>query len=347
MYSKATSIALLTVFFAIEAASAQSKYFVIQNVATDRTRVYERCSTSESCPHKLILETRSLFGMPKDEDLPGADKYRLRTWLGTFKIQTWKKFYADGKGKHAPWWGPGFPELPRKNSSLFSWISPYYMPDGYAEDGMRGAFGWYAAILSPVPDGQWMHGTFGWGADKDNFLNNQVQENGHGYLNFSSGCARVENRAIAWMQHNLPKGTEVYRVYAIEELADPSLKNYAAAKSKRASWDWILTTETTAESSDAAAVRARLNPSISILEQGTFILDQYPGKVSIKHSRSDLRSIGARTRKDFMIGNNYLLPRNEFQGVFLIDEGRFRNYLHPARLTAHASKEIPRDLQVP
>jgi hypothetical protein len=328
-------------------AFAQSKYFVVQNVAADRTRVYERCTTSSNCAHKMILEAKSLFGMPKDNDAGGGNKFHLRTWLGTFKIQSWRKFYADGRGKHAPWWGDGFPAPPRKGAGILTWISPRYMPSGYNhEEGLRGPFGWYAAILDPVPDGQWMHGTFGWGADGDKFLSNLMTESGGGYLNFSSGCARVENRAIAWMQHHLPKGTEVYRVYAIENVADVNLQRYAAVKKKGIDWDWILTDEKSG-SSDAGEVKSRDSSEFSIIEQGRFTLDQYPNPVAIKRGGTSGRSISERNaQKDFMIGNNYLLPKDEFQGVFLIDEGRFKDYRHPSRLTAHSSKEIPADLKV-
>lgn len=324
-------------------AQTQSKYFVIQNVATDRTRVYERCGRGPGCSHRLVLETKTLYGMPTDTDTP-QNRYRLRTWLGTFKIAQWRKFYADQAKKHSPWWGPDFPTLPRKGASLLEWIKVKYQAPGYSREGTRGAFGWYAAILNPSPDGQWMHGTYGWGSDGDKFMDKFVEEGGGGYLNFSSGCTRVENQAAAWMQHHLPVGTEIYRIYAIEDIADPRLTYYENQK-KPAAWDWVLTKEIglPALSSDKNSVQARGLSKDMVLEQGRFLLDQYPNRVAIRGGNAG-RSIRDRARQDQGEGNNYKIPRSQFRGVYLVDEGRLQNYDHPESLTVHNSNKIPADL---
>lgn len=321
---------------------AQSKYFVIQNIATDRTRVYERCFDSANCSHKMILETKTLFGLPS-EGSSKQDKERFRTWLGSFKISDWKKFYNDSAKKHAPWWGENFPALPKKGATLFQWIDSKYMPKtGYSEEGTRGAFGWYAAILTPSPDGQWLHGTYGWGADKDKFMDKYVEDGGSAYLNMSSGCSRVENRAAAWMNHNLPVGTEIYRVYALEELKDERLSRYPKNRSVE-TWNWILTKEKSALTSDADSVRRRGISADQILETGSLDLDQYPDKVGIKNRGSTGRN--GRSTRDYIDGNNYKISKKDFRGVYLVDEGRLSDYAHPAGLTVHKSNHIPADLR--
>lgn len=320
-------------------ASAESPYFVIQNVATDRTRVYEKCGRGPGCSNRLVLETRTLFGMPSVREA-GRSRTSLRTLLGTFTITEWKKFYSDRAGKHSPWWGPGFPALPRSGASLLEWVKPKYQAAGFSREGTRGAFGWYAAMLSPNPDGQWLHGTYGWGADGDSFMDKFVDDNGLGYMNYSSGCTRVENQAVAWMQHHLPPGTKIYRIYALEELADPRLTYYENQR-KPSAWDWVLTTASQS-SSDKEFVRAQNLPASSILESGKFILDQYPDVVKVRAARSSSGSsrIGSGARVELGTGNNYAIRRSEFAGVYFVDEGRLENYQHPASLDARGDIEI-------
>ncbi|MFN7453366.1 MAG: hypothetical protein ACK5RO_01770, partial [Pseudobdellovibrionaceae bacterium] len=84
----------------------------------------------------------------------------------------------------------------------------------------------------------------------------------------SSGCTRLENRAVALTRHLLPVGTEVIRVYAMEGLRDTSLSRYSLQREKRP-WEFILTKEGVRQSNgptiDRSAVLARGVPSSSYL----------------------------------------------------------------------------------
>lgn len=319
-------------------ASAQSRYFVVQNVASERTRVYERCTTSQDCPHRLIMDTKMLVGMPADKS-SREDTYQLRTWLGEYRIDAWKKFYQDQKGKYPSWYKEGYPKLPRKGATLLEWISPRLVMDKKTED-MRGAFGWYAALIGPNANGQWIHGTFGWGADEATMLQKLYSDGGHGgYMNFSSGCTRLENRAIAYLQDSLPVGTEIYRVYSQEGLRDAKLSNYQNQKNG-AIWSFTLTKETQNLSSETSKVQSRGVPGDMILEQGIYKVPQFPVAFATMGPNPEQR------RLDGYTGNIYNLKKEEFRGVFLVDEGRFINYEHPTSLTLGGSKKgLPADLK--
>lgn len=322
-------------------SGAPSKYFVVQNIATERTRVYERCTSSPGCGHRMIFETPILVGLPKDDE-SRANQYGLRTQVGSFRISAWKKFYMDGGNKYAPWWAPDFPKLPRVGASLFDWYDKKILPKGSKYEA-RGAFGWYAAHLNPSPEGQWMHGTFGWGADKDKFIDKYIEDGSGAYQNMSSGCTRLENRGIAYLRHLLPEGTEVYRVYAREAVRDQTLSRYESQKS-RPVWNWILTNEgvnSEGPTSDAATVLSRNVPVENILEKGSYEIDQYPDGIGLWGGTSE------KTRQRFVTGNVYGIKSEDFRGVFLVDEGQFVDYAHPDtdKVIVHSSRGIPLDLK--
>lgn len=322
-------------------AGQASRYFVVVNIATERTRIYERCTSSPGCGHRMIFETPVLVGLPKD-DASKEDKFRLRTQVGTFRISSWKKFYMDSAQKYAPWWSPNFPKLPRVGASIFDWYHSRILPKNSNYEA-RGAFGWYAAHLTPSPDGQWLHGTFGWGADKGKFIDKYIEDSAGAYLNMSSGCVRHENRAIAYMRHILPEGTEIYRVYAREALRDEKLSRYANQQAKPI-WNWILTNEgVNAEgpTSDASSVMSRGVLAGNILEKGSFEINQYPKGIGLWGGTSE------KNRTKFTNGNVYGIKEGEFKGVFLVDEGQFVDYAHPRTelITVHSSNAIPSDLK--
>ncbi|UXR63730.1 hypothetical protein EZJ49_11675 [Bdellovibrio bacteriovorus] len=82
-----------------------SRYFVIQNIATEKTRIYERCTTSPGCAHKMVMETDTVVGRPEEGDKNDPNAYK--TWVGHSRISEWVKFYQDGKGFYPRWYTPG------------------------------------------------------------------------------------------------------------------------------------------------------------------------------------------------------------------------------------------------
>jgi hypothetical protein len=309
----------------IEQASA-NRYFMVQNIATEKVRVYERCTRAlrnGDCPHRLVLET----DMSAGEDTP--DKSR-QTILGSYRISAWFKFYEDQKNLFPSWYRAYYPEVPPPGAPIEAWLSHSLMPDDRGK--MRGSFGWYTAHLEPDAQAQWTHGTFGWGKDGGRFIDlvrdakiNEMMDPR------SMGCTRVENQAIAWMREKLPVGTTVVKVYAKESYGDSNLNRYQAFELTH--WDWILTrsgvNESGAMSADANRVR-RAGEEANSLESGTYTPVQVPHAVALTGERNG--SIDAN-------GNLYNLPLSSFKGVFLVDEGRFEGYVHPAEL--RISGQIP------
>jgi hypothetical protein len=320
---------------ASEPASGQSKYILIQNIATEKMRIYERCTTSPDCPHRLVMETDMVAGRPEGES---ANKKAFYTWLGRFKITRWVKFYEDGNGSYPSWYDPNYPTLPRPGASMSSWISKKLLPSG--KNGPRGAFGWYTALTGPNSNNEWVHGTLGWGADGDKF----IRETRKVWLNIfsdprSHGCTRVENRAIAYARHILPVGTEIYRVYAKEAYRDPALGLYANQKSFKP-WEFTLTKEgvrTDGPDPDKNVTAARGIPESLVLERGSYMIDQYPTAVPLKKGAGWISRVKGKS------GNTYDIDDNGFHGVFLVDEGRFVDYHHPSTLPVggYPDRELP------
>ncbi len=302
-------------------APTPSKYFIVQNIATEKMRVYEKCTETPSCPHRMIYETDMVAGK-----LDGGPE--LRTRVGTYKIQKWVKFYQDGAGAYPSWYDPSYPATPGPGNSFSAWTSSRAMPTDAGS--MRGAFGWYAAMVTPNANSQWIHGTIGWGSDGDKFIK---QTRGF-FANLfadprSHGCTRVENRAIAYIQSFITPGTDIYRVYAKEAFADATLSRYVS-QTTPVQFDYILTKDQVRvhgpNSSAAPAVKQRLAAnkisSSDILEEGSYRASQFPTGLPLTSKRA---SSG-------LSGDTYGLGHNSFKGVFLVDEGRFVNYDHPTRM---------------
>ncbi|MES2963201.1 MAG: hypothetical protein V4760_04865, partial [Bdellovibrionota bacterium] len=194
------------------------RYFMIQNVATEKSRIYENCVSKKSdgsCVHRLILESEMTAG----EDTRTKER---RTLLGSFRITQWYKFYQDKQDLFPSFYAPGFPKLPDEGASVQTWLSKKYLPEGKGQ--MRGAFGWYTAHLGPNADEQWTHGTFGWSEDGDKFIR-VTREPKYDHLR-SAGCTRIENQAIAFARDVMPKGSKVIRIYAKEGYRDEKLTQY-------------------------------------------------------------------------------------------------------------------------
>jgi hypothetical protein len=293
------------------------RYFMIQNVATEKLRVYERCF-GEGCSHRLILETDMVAG----RNLPEA-----RTILGSFRITEWFKFYEDGEHFYPSWYNPTYPQLPGVGAPLEAWLSPSLLPNGRGK--VRGKFGWYTAYLGPNADAQWTHGTLGWGADGDRFIRIARGEyDGSTGESGSAGCTRVENQAIAFIREFLPVGTKIVKVYAKEAYRDPERKMYVGQAPIQ--YDWILTKEgvdVNGPKSGRAGVLARKVSQSQILESGSFVPDQMPDAVPYRGTS----------------GNAYNIPETSFSGYYAVDEGRLVGYEHPRelRVGGHAEHRLP------
>ena len=301
--------------------SSGSRYVVIQNVATERMRIYERCTSAPGCANRLVMETEMVVGRDTKKD-------NFLTWLGRYKITEWVKFYQDQAEHYPSWYDPNYPALPKPGSSSKSWMSSKVMPGKKGD--MRGAFGWYAATLAPNANYQWIHGTIGWGADGTK----HIEMTRNTFLNIianprSSGCTRLENRAVAFARDLLPVGTEIIRVYAREAFRDASRARYAAQAQPRA-WEFILTKEGVRQKGAATsaknAVLARGVSQDMILEQGSYAVDQFPNAVPFKEDASWKSRVKGKS------GNTYNIPDDGFRGYYLVDDGTFVNYTHPAGL---------------
>ena len=319
----------------------QSKYFVIQNIATEKTRVYERCFESANCAHKLVFETDMVVGRP--EVGTEQDPHAFKTRVGHARISEWVKFYTDTYGHYPPWYTAGqrmdtIPAPLIRGMSDLTASRKWQVTGKDGESTMYGAFGWYAAKVTPSDEKkgmnfQWMHGTIGWGKDQDRaiqltrgFLINLFGAPG------SSGCTRLENQAIAYLRHLLPVGTDIYRVYAREAtrevvLQSRPLSRYTKEYAQKGLWSWILLTDGANKSggltADAATIYAKnipFQPGVNMIERGFFYVDQYPNAVALDRSKSASSGLS---------GDRYEIGANNFRGAFLVDEGRLANYAHP------------------
>jgi len=339
-----------------QAVTAASKYFVIQNVATEKTRVYERCTETPDCPHKLVMETEMVVGRP--EVGTKEDPHAFKTWLGHARISEWVKFYQDGQGHYPHWYkaGQDLKTIPGPITSGISKIASsrkWMVDDAHGNTTIYGAFGWFAAKVTPADEingmnYQWMHGTIGWGKDgaasielTRGFLMNLFSNPG------SSGCTRLENRAIAYLRSLLPVGTDIYRVYARESTREKEivtgffkkkvtpLSRYADKYENPGRWDYILLTNGAQQSggltADAKTIIDKAIPVVAgdnLIEQGSYEIDQYPNPTPLNynHAASSGKS-GDRYRIDS--GKERDAKKTNFRGYFLVDEGRFIDYAHP------------------
>lgn len=317
-----------------QSLSDSKKYFIVQNIATEKTRIYEKCVSSTSCANRLVFETNNVVG-----------RHRKKTDLGVQQILSWVKFYQDNDEYYPSFFDPNFPKLPDAGSGFLKWTKNKVMPNKKGE--MRGAFGWYAALMTPSNSGQWSHGTVGWGADGDKFITRAHTSFITVFTDLRShGCVRHENRAVAYMQWLVPEGTTLIKIYAKEDLADKTLSQYENQKNPGL-FNWILTNEQVRRknpfTSEASAVQKRIDKGIikesDVLERGSYDVDQYP----------TVQELTSRAAKSGQSGNSYNLNEDEFHGVFMVDEGRVVDYSHPESLDidgldsykSHTGKVVP------
>lgn len=276
-------------------------HFVITNVATEMIRVYRRCVAPEACRNKMLMQFHGTVG---------NDSGGRRSDVGVYKVTSWTKFY-ELPGEYPGWYRPGYPALPPPGSRS-GWLSSKAKPSGFS--GPRGAFGWYTAFVGPNNDGQWMHGTTGWGADKSKMVRFQDSFWGGVADVFaklgSHGCTRMSNEAIAYMRSNLPVGAAYIKIYARERVKDSSLIGYSRDLGH---FPYIITTLGAGKSNSLhdlasrASVLAAGTPQSEWLEQGTFDYDQTP---------------------QAMGGDHYGV--NAFYGALNVDDGTLTSdYRHP------------------
>lgn len=299
------------------------RYIVIQNIATEKLRVYEVSSNGQ--PNRLVLETDMIAG----ENNPSKTR---RTAVGSYKIISWHKYYQDSAGLFPSWYDAASPSLPLPGASLEDWTQSYFLPknkSGQPSGLVRGAFGWYTAKLGPNAFAQWTHGTLGWGADRDRFIQIPKSQLAQFYSDPRSfGCTRVENQAIAYLQDLLPVGTKVVKIYAKE-----TAKEAKATPGAATSWEWILSKDgvrsQNPNSSHRPAQLLRDVPEDQILEKGTYKIDTTPNAVAFKKVVKGDRLSATIIRPE---ANLYDLKESSFRGEFHVDEGRLVNYAHPKEL---------------
>ncbi len=280
------------------------RYFVVQNVATEKLRLYERCNGC-NCKHRLILETDMVVGQ---------DTKERRTQVGSFTVQHWEKFYEDSQKRYIPWYSPELPSNPAPAAAIEDWTS---------KGSNRGAFGWYTAIIGPDASEQWLHGTWGWGNDGDSarFISALHQSPLDQNPRVAShGCTRVENRAIAMLRELLSPGAKIIKIYARESYRHNPGADAALRSGK---WRYALTTENSEMAPHAGlrGVMSRQVPQADWLEQGTYQFQASATAVPLSAAKNSHES-----------GNVYKIPGSSFKGHFQVDAGRVADYQHPSEL---------------
>lgn len=307
----------------VEARITSYKYFMIQNIATEKLRVYERLCPDNSCAHKLILEANVVVGEDGHEE-------KERTNLGSYRITGWRKFHEDAAKHYPSWYDPTYPDVPNPGRGFTTWLRKKYMPeiDGKKEGIMRGAFGWYASFVGPNADAQWTHGTIGWGEDKQRFIEKTKRFLTNLFASpRSAGCVRADNETIAYLRQILPVGTPVLRVYAIEKMADPSLTKYANQPQRY--WDYILTkrgVRTDGQKSDRQEVLQSGISRYEVIEEGRYLINSTPEVIEFTDK------VGPFARKLGQKGNSYGVDGEDMRGIYYVDSGLFHDYSHPRGL---------------
>ena len=322
-------------------AREPSPYFMIQNIASEKIRVYKKICLDGSCPHQLVLETDLLAGEK-------TRKQDTMTSVGSYNIIRWQKFYETS---HYPsWFRSDLPLPPAPGASGTKWFKKKYTG---MKGGMRGAFGWYTAKVGPNAAGQWTHGTIGWGEDKRDFL-----ERSKGFfLNLiadprSHGCSRTDNESIAYIRELMEVGAEIVKIYAIEGILDETMSQYDETQ-KTVNWNYILTKNgrmKDGQKSDKMSVLADNTDPADFIEEGVYVVDQFPDAVEFQAKDAKCKDREGEVIEDvtasrglceyrpshFKIknnyGNSYALRKAEMNGVFYVDAGMVKGYGHPKSL---------------
>ena len=334
---------------AIDYKIFNGKYFIVLNIASDTLRLYERICVEKNCHNKMIMETEVVVG--EDKNTPKEVKGKGRSIIGSFRVTGWSKFYEDAEGHYPSWYKEGYPDVPGPdNRNVALWFSKHYMPkdaDGNKNGKMRGAFGWYTMFVGPNPFGQWVHGTLGWGENKDYYIKATKTL----LLNVlsdprSSGCTRNNNEAIAYLRHMVNIGTPVIKVYAVEKIFDPSLPDYTGEKVE---WNYVMT-KIKNLAADREEVLKKLgvtsseldrywetkrsggviiydpdSPLNQVIEVGTYQLDTIPYAIKFTPGES-MSKFGRKLNRK---GNVYGIKSKDMHGIYYVDTGVLSNYTHP------------------
>lgn len=329
----------------------KGKYFIVINVASEMLRLYERSCLNDICQNTMLMETEVVVGEDTNNSPSGPGKGR--SVLGSFRVTGWTKFYEDSEGHYPAWYKENYPELPKPQiHDPRIWLNQRYMPlnsSGKLSGVMRGAFGWYTAFLGPNHFNQWLHGTIGWGADKDFYIKDTKKLFPNIFFDpRSSGCTRNNNEAIAYLRHLVTTGTPVMKVYAIEKIYDPLLRRYPLHSSQ---WNYVLT-KTKSKEADRNEVLKYLgitdveldtywkitrttditldpkDPLLQIMEVGTFQIDTHPDPIRYTPGER----MGRFGRKLGQNGNVYGIHSKDMHGVYYVDTGELENYQHPPKV---------------
>jgi hypothetical protein len=314
------------------ASQPQQRYFMVQNIASEKLRIYEKQCADGACAHKLVLETDIAVG-EKNKDDPS-----LRTIAGNFHLSKWTKFYQDSSGSYPSWFDPALPMPPRAGAGVRDWTKDRVMPNG---GDVRGAFGWYTAF----PGGgrtnqQWTHGTIGWGADGKKYIEITRSFLANLFANpRSHGCSRTDNESIAYIRHLLPVGTPMVKIYAREAYADASRQGYSQTQQQ---WQYILTKNGVRrdnnfhEVADREIVLRNGTPASEWIEEGVYDIDAYP-------DAKEFREGGGRSARNGKKANVYGLDDEVMRGYFLVDAGLVLNYENPAGIDrgGYVEKVVP------
>lgn len=292
--------------------SKQDNVFIVQNVASEILRVYEKDCSSGECRNRMVVEVPMVVGEPKGG---------THTVVGNFRITKWFKFYQDGGAQYPSWYDPNYPRLPGPGKGIMTWKSDDLLPGG--RGSIRGAFGWYTAHVGPNSHNQWTHGTIGWGADKNKFIDKTRGFFANLFADpRSHGCSRVDNESIAFIRQIVPVGAPVFKIYALESLEDSSLSGYSQNKEK---WSYILTkngVRVDGQKADRDEVLSSGTPQNQWLEEGTYEIDAYP----------NVKPYGKGSAKSGKKADIYDIGKGNFRGVFYVDTGVVKGYSHPAQV---------------
>jgi hypothetical protein len=144
----------------------------------------------------------------------------------------------------------------------------------------------------------------------------------------SHGCTRTDNETIAYLRQILPVGTPLVKIYAMEDLADPTLTGYTPIQKQ---WDYIMTkrgVRVDGQKADRAEVLASGISSHEIIEEGSYTVNQWPQAVKFVGGED----VGNFRRKLGKGGNVYGVSATEMSGIFYVDTGLLLNYNHPPGL---------------
>lgn len=290
---------LILILIFLPSLSLAKSYWIVQNIGTLTLRAYER--DCDLCPGRIILETPMIVGR---NELDPKTELSAQTELGFFTISKWNKFYVDNREAYIRWDGR---KLPKRGGSRKAW-------------GWQGAFGVYAATLSPR-NFQHLHGTIGWPNESARFIEHEKDEMGHLTRVGSKGCTRIDNQAIMFLRNFIPEGSPVIRIYARE--IDSSKKTIIAYKT------WTYVFYETPDLKTEFPLNYEHRPKIkeaNILEVGDYKYKTTPEiQPLVEKSLWDLKKVN---------GNPYEVSDEFLSGYFNIDTGLLTStYKAPPSLT--------------